>query len=89
MNEYGKCLLQLLVHRQNPVSIENRKHNQIYRPNITSIEKAKRYLAERRFIHALIPDTDIDSSALYKFARIMFAYTLRKRPILIHFCKNH
>jgi hypothetical protein len=25
----------------------------------TSTEKAKRYLAERRFIHALIPDTDI------------------------------
>jgi hypothetical protein len=25
--------------------------------NITSTEKAKRYLAERRFIHALIPDT--------------------------------
>jgi hypothetical protein len=26
---------------------------------LTSTEKAKRYLAERRFIHALIPDTDI------------------------------
>jgi hypothetical protein len=27
--------------------------------NTTSTEKAKRYLAERRFIHALIPHTDI------------------------------